>query len=141
MTMSPARSLVFGIARWVPPSEYSNVPIMTNSVRHLHHCCTPYPGLPQWPLNQASMTMSPARSLVFDIARRVPPSEYSKVIIEHVDRVRICKMIFIYHRRENDISQTYSADNFLDVTCHYDRVIIRTIFLRPATMHIARWFP
>ena len=42
------------------------------------------------------MTMSPARSLVFGIARRVPPFEYSKVIIEHVGRVRICKMIFTY---------------------------------------------
>ena len=54
--------------------------------------------------------MSPVRRLVFGIARRVPPSEYSKVIIEHVDRVRFCKMIFTYHRRENDTS----ADNFLD---------------------------
>ena len=84
------------------------------------------------------MTMSPARSLVFGIARRVPPSEYSKVIIEHVDRVRICKMIFTYHRRENDTS----ADNFLDdVIRHYGRVIIGTVFLRPATTHIARRFP
>ena len=52
-------------------------------------------------------------------------SEYSKVIIEHVDRVRFCKMIFIYHRRENDISQMYSADNFLDsATCHQGQVAI-----------------
>ena len=35
-------------------------------------------------------------------------SEYSKVIIKHLNRVRICKMIFTYHRRENDTS----ADNF-----------------------------
>ena len=72
------------------------------------------------------MTVSPARSLVFGIARRAPFSEYSKVIIEHLNPVRICKMIFTYHRRENDTS----ADNFLDdVICHYGRVIIRTVFL------------
>ena len=53
-------------------------------------------------------------------------SEYSKVIIGHVGLVRICKMIFTYHRRENDTS----ADNFLNnVTCPYGRVIIRTVFL------------
>ena len=70
------------------------------------------------------MTISPARSLVFGIARRVPPSEYSNVIIEHVGRVRICKTIFTYHRRENDTS----AENFLNVmTCPYGRVIIRTV--------------
>ena len=98
----------------------------------------PNPGLPQQPLNQASMMMSPARGLVFGIARRVPPSEYSKVIIKHVDRVRICKMIFTYHRRENDTS----ADNFLNnMTCPYGRVIIRTVFLQPATSRIARQFP
>ena len=72
------------------------------------------------------MTMSPARSLVFGIARRVPPSEYSKVIVEHIGRVRICKMIFTYHRRENDTS----ADNFLDdVICHYGQVITQTVLI------------
>ena len=50
------------------------------------------------------MTVSPARSLVFGIARRVPPSEYSKVISEHVDRVRTCKMIFTHHCREHSIN-------------------------------------
>ena len=69
-------------------------------------------------------------------------SEYSKVIIERFDRVRICKIIFICHRRENDISQMQSADNFLDnAMCHFGRVIIRTVFLQPATAHIARRFP
>ena len=84
------------------------------------------------------MTMSPARSLVFGIARRVPPSEYYKVVIEHVDHVRICKMIFTYYCRENDTSD----DNFLDdVICHYGQVIIRTVFPQPARARIARQFP
>ena len=48
--------------------------------------------------------MSPARSLVFGIARRVPPSEYSNVIVEHVDHGRICKMIFTHHCREHSIN-------------------------------------
>ena len=38
--------------------------------------------------------MSPARSIVFGIARRVPPPNTPKWFIEHVDRVQICKMIF-----------------------------------------------
>ena len=63
-------------------------------------------------------------------------SEYSKVIIEHIGRVRICKMIFTYHRRENDISQMQSADNFLDsATCHYGRGHYSNRF--PTTSHIA----
>ena len=88
------------------------------------------------------MRMSLARSLVFGIARRVPPSEYSKVIIEHVGRVQICKMIFTYRHRENDISQMQYADNFLDnATCHQGQVIIRAIFPQPAAAYIGRRFP
>ena len=42
------------------------------------------------------MTMSPARSLVFGIARRVPSPNSPRLFTEHVGRLWICKMIFTY---------------------------------------------
>ena len=44
----------------------------------------PNPGLPQYPLNQASMMMSPARSLVFGIARRAPSSNTSMYLLRGI---------------------------------------------------------
>ena len=76
------------------------------------------------------MTMSPARSLVFGIARRVPPSEYSKVIIEHVDHVWICKMIFTHHCREHSINP-FCWQSLYVVPLHRGLVQHEPAFLAP----------
>ena len=61
------------------------------------------PALPQYPMNLASMTRSPARGFVFGIARRVPffpdTSQWSSN-----DRVRLGSMSSIYlHRGHNNL--------------------------------------
>ena len=67
---------------------------------------------------------------VFGIARRVPSPNTPRLLSNTWTVSGSAKMIFTYHRRENDTS----SDNFLDgVICHYGRVIIRTVFPQPAT--------
>ena len=44
----------------------------------------PNPVRPQYTLNQASMTMSPARSFVFGIARRVPSPNTPKYLLRRI---------------------------------------------------------
>ena len=85
------------------------------------------------------MTMSPARSLVFGIARRVPPSEYSKVIIEHIDRVRICKMIFTHHCREHSINP-FCWQSLYVVPLHRGLVQHEPAFLAPPRLALRGGF-
>ena len=56
--------------------------------------------------------------IVFGIARRVPLSEYSRIVFGRNERVRICNTSTTHNRREYNISRVQSADNFLycDIT-------------------------
>ena len=65
------------------------------------------------------MMMSPARSLVFGIARRVPLFEYSKIIFGRNERVRICNTGTTHTAAESIIfHESNPLTTFCNVTSH-----------------------